>query len=215
MAGRYNRDMNTRFFALLSMLAIGLTASLPATSATKNVGGSTQTSAQSGCMNKWMFDGMWRVRVTKVVFVPPNGMAPSRYDVTMQWANGTSMTLEPSGTQTNDPVLQLKDGDTVLSTNGAGEGSLDRLTYHAFPPSGQLTYTQQFYNDPPLTADNLPVKLLITFNAAEYRKARPDGALWRQKTINPNYRIDLTCGGPPAALAAPAPVPAAPAAPAN
>ena len=193
--------MNTRFFATLSMLAIGLTAPHPATAATQNVGGSTQTAAQSGCMNTWMFDGMWRVRVTNVVFIPADGMAPSRYDVTMQWANGTSMTLEPSGTQTNDPVLQLKDGDTVLSTNGAGEGSLDRLTYHTFPPSGQLTYTQKFYNDPPLTADNPPVKLLITFNVADYRKARPDGALWRQKTINPNYRIDLTCGGAPATAA--------------
>jgi hypothetical protein len=198
MGGRYKRGMNTRLFATLSMVAIGITASHPA-SAAQNVGGSTQTSAQAGCMNKWMFDGMWRVRVTKVVFVPATADTPSRYDVTMQWGNGTSMSLAPNGTQTNDPILQLKDGTTIVASTGHGEMVLDSLTYHDFPPSGQFTYTQPFIQgDPPLTADNPAVKLLITFDVADYRKAHPDGELWRQKTINPNYRIDLTCGGPPA-----------------
>ncbi len=174
--------------------------SLPCSAqAATNEGGSTQVTAQSGCMNKWMFDGMWRVRVTKVAFVPATSSDPNAWDVTMQWANGTSIAgLSPNDSLKQDLVLALKNGDT-LSAGGTTSGTLleQKLDYHKFPASGQFTFTQAFKSGDALDqTNNPPVKLLITFDVANYRHYNPNGSgkLWRQKTVAPNYRIDLTCG---------------------
>ncbi len=66
----------------------------------------------------------------------------------------------------------------------------------SLPASGQFTFTQSFYSTAALDQTNPPAKLLVTFDVAKYRAAYPNGTgtLWRQKTLGPNYRIDLTCG---------------------
>ncbi len=191
-----------RFNRLLAAaLPVLLVLPLAAQAAT-NEGGSTQVGAQSGCMNQWMFDGMWRVRVTKVAFVPVAGDTINAWDVTMQWANGTSIAgLSPNDSLKQDLVIALKNGDT-LGASGTTTGTLleQKLDYHKFPASGQFTFTQSFKSGDPLDQANPPVKLLITFDVAGYRKYHPagDGQLWRQKTVGANYRIDLTCGATPA-----------------
>jgi hypothetical protein len=186
---------------------LGLTAALlpflllplaPAASAATNEGGSQQVAAQTGCMNKWMFDGMWRVRVTKVVFVPATGSEPNLWAVTMQWNNGTTIAnLRPTDSLKQDLVIALKGGDT-MSAGDTTYGTLDeqKLDYHAFPASGQFTFTQPFRSANALDQANPPAKLLITFDVAKYRSYHPNGSgeLWRQKTVSPNFRIDLTCG---------------------
>jgi hypothetical protein len=160
-------------------------------------GGSTQVGAQSGCLNQWMFNGVWRVRVTKVAWRPatvPPGLAA--WDVTMQWGNGTDQqALKPTDTQKNHMVLALGNGDT-LTTGDTTAGALNeqQLDYHSFPASGQFTYTQSFFANPTLDQNNKPAKLLITFDVAKYRQAFGKNAkLFRLKTHGYNYRIDLTC----------------------
>jgi hypothetical protein len=185
-----------RFAAtLLPLLLLPLA---PAASAATNEGGSHQVGAQSGCMNKWMFDGMWRVRVTKVVYAPATASDQNAWQVTMQWGNGTTIAnLRPTDSLKGDLVIALKDGDT-LSAGDTTYGTLDeqKLDYHAFPASGQFTFTQPFRSPNALDQANPPAKLLITFDVAKYRSYNPGGSgqLWRQKTISPNFRIDLTCG---------------------
>jgi len=148
-------------------------------------------------MNKWMFDGMWRVRVTKVVYTPATPTTLNSWDVTMQWANGTSVAgLTPGDSLKQDLVIALKDGDTIAAgSTTTGTLAEQKLDYHQFPASGQFTFTQPFLSSDPLDQTNPPAKLLITFDVAKYRSYHPTGGvLWRQKTIGPNYRIDLTCG---------------------
>ena len=182
--------------ALLAALAISTLA--PASAAT-NEGGSRQVGAQSGCMNKWMFDGVWRLRVTKVAYAAATVSEPNSWDVTMQWGNGTTNGgLRPTDSFKKDLVIALKNGDT-LSADDTTDGTLveQKLDYHALPASGQFTFTQSFYSTAALDQTNSPAKLLVTFDVAKYRAANPNGTgtLWRQKTLSPNYRIDLTCGG--------------------
>jgi len=180
---------------LLPLLLLPLA---PAASAATNEGGAQQVGAQSGCMNKWMFDGMWRVRVTKVVYAPATASDSNAWQVTMQWGNGTTIaSLRPTDSLKGDLVIALKDGDT-MSASDTTYGTLDeqKLDYHAFPASGQFTFTQPFRSANPLDQTNPPAKLLITFDVAKYRSYHPGGSgqLWRQKTVSPNFRIDLTCG---------------------
>ena len=195
-AGMMQDSIATRSAAAL-LAALTIAALAPASAAT-NEGGSQQVGAQSGCMNKWMFDGVWRLRVTKVVFTPATGSEPNSWDVTMQWGNGTTTAgLRPTDSFKKDLVLALKNGDT-LSAGDTTDGTLveQKLDYHALPASGQLTFTQSFYSTAALDQTNVPAKLLVTFDVAKYRAANPNGSgtLWRQKTLSPNYRIDLTCG---------------------
>jgi len=178
---------------LLSASLIGsLTAAAP-----ENVGGSQQVAAQNGCMNQWMFNGVWRARVTNVAF-HPSTQTPgvNGWDVTMQWGNGTSQHgLQPQNTMKNPMVLQLANGDT-LTTTDTTSGTLgeQQLDYHSFPASGQFTYTQSFFSTSTLDPNNKPAKLLVTFDVPKYRQTYGKAAtLFRQKTRGYNYRIDLTC----------------------
>lgn len=159
-------------------------------------GGSTQVSAQSGCMNQWMFNGVWRVRVTNVAFHPAGDAVPG-WDVTMQWNNGTSFTgISPIDTMKTDLVLALANGDTMTATDST-RGSLNQqqLDFHTFPASGQFTYTQTFYGSQTLDQNNKPTKLLVQFDVPKYRQSHPgaDAKFWKLKTPGYNYRIDLTC----------------------
>ncbi len=159
-------------------------------------GGSTEVAAQSGCMNQWMFNGVWRVRVTNVAFHPA-GDAVNGWDVTMQWANGTSYAgISPVDTMKQDLVLAMPNGDTLTATDSTrGTLNQQQLDFHSFPASGQFTYTQMFLSSQTLDPNVKPAKLLVTFDIPKYRAAHPGSSakFWKQKTPGYNYRIDLTC----------------------
>jgi hypothetical protein len=186
-----------RHFLRAAAVSLSLFVALPLPApAAPNEGGSTQAKAQAGCKNQWLFNGMWRVRVTKVAFRPAADGYPNGWDVTMQWANGTSFPdLQPSMTNKQGLVLALANGDTLPAT-ATTNGSLieQKLDYHSFPASGQFTYTQSFLSSDPLDENNPPAKLLVTFDVAAYKAYHSGGGkYWSQKTAGYNYRIDLTC----------------------
>ena len=163
----------------------------------QNVGGSKQVAAQSGCMNQWLFNGVWRVRVTNVAFRPPGDKA-NAWLVTTQWGNGTSVAgVSPYDTLKQSMVLALANGDT-LTANDSTTGTLNEqeLDVHQFPASGQFTHTQMFVSGQPLDPNNKPAKLLVTFDVAKYKTMHPGASakFWTQKTAGYNYRLDLTCG---------------------
>lgn len=178
---------------VLRAVALSLIISIPfPASAAPQTGGSTQVAAQPGCMNQWLFNGMWRVRVTSVAPIP----AGDGWNVTMQWANGTNIAgVAPMDTMKQDLVLVLANGDTLTASDSTrGALNQQQLDFHTFPASGQFTYTQMFFL-PSVDPNNKPVKLLVTFDVPKYRAANPSnsGKYWRQKTAGYNYRIDLTC----------------------
>lgn len=146
-------------------------------------------------MNQWMFNGVWRMRVTNVAFHPADG-GPLSWGVTMQWANGTNISpLSPIDTLKKAMVLQLANGDTLTTTDSTVASLKEQsLDYHSFPQAGQFTYTQSFVAQN-LDPNNKPAKLLITFDVATYLKNHPgkEAKFWNVKTPGYNYRIDLTC----------------------
>jgi hypothetical protein len=179
-----------------AFLLIAFLLASPAQAATPPAeGGSTQVGAQSGCVNQWMFNGVWRVRVTNVAFHPQDD-GPVSWNVTMQWGNGTNITpLAPTDTLKKAMVLALANGDTLTTTDSTRAAlNEQQLDFHSFPASGQFTYTQSFIG-PNLDQNNKPAKLLITFDVASYKKNHPGASakFWTAKTPGYDYRIDLTC----------------------
>src|ERR1700687_3576076 len=123
-------------FVCLSVLAFVAFSAPSMSSAAATVGGSTQVKAQEGCMNQWMFNGMWRVRVTNVAFRPADPF--NAWLVTMQWGNGTDFNgITPVDTGVQSQVLVLANGDTI-STNLSTSTTMkeQKLDYHSFPVSG-------------------------------------------------------------------------------
>jgi hypothetical protein len=183
-------------FAVAAASALILPATPARAADTPTVGGSTQVKAQEGCLNQWMFNGVWRVRVTGVTFQSKDADHYNAWNVAMQWANGTAIdSLTPLDTRKNDLQLALANGDTI-SANSLTTTLLNqqKLDYHSFPPSGQFTYTQTFGSNDALDQANKPAKLLVTFDVAAYKKGHPDGGkFWNVKTPAYNYRIKLDC----------------------
>lgn len=149
-----------------------------------------RSTTQAGCMNQWMFNGIWRMRVTDVEWHPADGTpAINGWDVTMEWVNGTNgSTLTPVDTAIKDQVLALASGDTITATDSTpGTYNEQQLNYHSFPAGGAFTYTQHFLTGQTLNQKNKPAQLFVTFDPAAH------GKYWPQPATGYNYRINLTC----------------------
>jgi hypothetical protein len=183
--------MKTLALALFVALALPQLALAQATQ-----GGSTQVAAQEGCMNEWMFNGVWRVRVTQLAFKPQDNDGPAAWTVAMQWANGTSIAgLSPADTRKQDMNLVFSNGDT-LATSESTRATMNQqlLDFHTFPAAAQFSFTQQFISSSPLDPNNKPQRILITFDVATYKKQHPtDAKFWTLKTPAYNYRISFGC----------------------
>src|SRR5579864_6471867 len=77
-------------------------------------GGSHQISALEGCMNQWLFNGVWRVRVTKLEPVTRDITNVPGYGVTIEVRNGSHATtsMAYSGVS-GSGTLALNDGSTL------------------------------------------------------------------------------------------------------
>ena len=144
-----------------------------------------------GCMDQWMFNGIWRVQATKVEPLM-DGLQQVGWQVTEVWRNGTSQEIAPGDSLTKPQVLELSDG-TKLSTDDSSRAHMSQgqIDTHTFPAAAQFTYVQEFrpphgYPD----AANKPKALAISFDGAKLPqfKARPQFTSGHY-----DYRIKLDC----------------------
>ena len=152
-------------------------------------GGSEELPARNGCLNQWMSNGVWKVRVTAYA---PESAANWAWDVTETWVNVTHQAIDPSDLQAQDQQLVFANGDTLSSTNTAGSNLQQQAIYfHNFAPGASFTSQEFFRQDQAaLDATQTPVKIILAFDAATANQSssRP------HYTVNPpNYRISLTC----------------------
>ena len=169
-------------------LAAGLTLIALITVRWASAGDAT---TNEGCMNQWMFNGVWRVQATKVEpFM--DGSQQAGWQVTEVWRNGTSQNIAPGDSWTKPQQLQLTDG-TVLTTtdNTTSQLSQSGIDSHGLPPSGQFQAVQIFRSSKgAVDASNKPKVLLIAFDNAKLSQARFKPHF---TTKQYDYRIKLDC----------------------
>src|SRR5579872_4534863 len=119
---------------MLRVLASFLAAVLAAAVIAPPLPASAQTSARNACMNQWLFNGVWRAKVTKVEPIM-DGANQTGWQVTQVWRNGTSRELDPGDSAFKDMELQLS--NSQLQVEGH---NIQTLTTNEMAPSGQLTY---------------------------------------------------------------------------
>ncbi len=153
-------------------------------------GGSFEIPAVQGCMNRWMSNGVWRMRVTATEPYNNGGGPQTGWKVTEDWTSLVHQSIAAGDTNVSIQQLVLGNGDTLTSDAGVStSGSFGELAQHTFAPGSSFTYQQLFVQIPFNTVDK-PVKLIATFDAVTEKKLtnRP-----QYKVSPPNFRINFEC----------------------
>ncbi|MBV8282942.1 MAG: hypothetical protein JO347_12895, partial [Candidatus Eremiobacteraeota bacterium] len=146
------------------------------------------TSAQ-GCLDQWLFNGVWRVQVTKVEPYMNNGQQVG-WQVTEVWRNGTTQEMSPAHSWLQPQKLELANGNAMLATDStAGSASMNDLGGHSFPVSGEYRYVQRFAGNG-VDPQNKPVALDVTFDNSQLSQSR----FWPHfSTPHYDFRFKLDC----------------------
>ena len=152
-------------------------------------GGSVEVAAHEGCLNQWLSNGVWRVRVSNLEPYTHDNQQVG-WQLTEDWVNLTSHTTAPGFTTLQDQQLALKSEDTVSSGNSTLTTlTSQKLTFHDFAPGGSFKHTQPFWPNPPFESANTPSKLLIMFDA----KREAQNSTAPQFSGPANIRVNLGC----------------------
>jgi hypothetical protein len=139
--------------------------------------------SREGCKNQWLFNGVWRVKISDVQ-PHMNGTTQDGWQVIEVWRNGTFQELSPTNSALTGQRLELGNGYI-----DAGGLSLETVSTNNFAPAGEFTYKQIFVGsnfDP----SNKPKGLLITFNNAQLSQQKQ----WPQFTTSKyNFHFNLGC----------------------
>src|ERR1700694_119006 len=175
--------------ALFVLIAAMNMRPVPSASAPSNT---ATVAARDGCAHQWMFNGVWRVRVTEFAHhIDSITNKQTGWDATEVWRNGTDRTLTP--TSDSFPLSQqivLQDGVKIASLDSTtGTLSQQQVDYHQFPPAAQFTHGQSFLSDS-IDSNNKPMAVVIAFDAAKLQQYPGHPAF---SVHPPNYRIKFDC----------------------
>ena len=176
--------------ALLASLIVGPSPSgaQPTPHAT-TAGGSHQINALSGCMNQWLFNGIWRLRIMSVAAYNDVVGLPG-FKVSFEVRNGSSKSTSmlKTGLPSHPGSLVFDDENELDGTNTDASVAYNNVYFKDVPPSGAMKFTIPFLFQPKPTAVPKPVKWLLQIDPTKEYPGAP-----RYTTSNPNLRIDLTC----------------------
>ncbi|OLV17648.1 hypothetical protein BOO71_0008464 [Deinococcus marmoris] len=155
-------------------------------------GGANAKASVSGCINEWLFNGIWRMRVTKVQpFVDRSNSAG--WGVTVEIKNGTNQTLklDDAGVIYDGAItLSFPDGNSWAKMDG--RSAWQDKTYAAMPQGSGTVYEFQLFPesgmDKAAVAAYAPQKFLL-----DVAKQKDDYVKASFSVPDPSFRVDLTC----------------------
>ena len=159
-----------------------LTLTLPNAPAIE--GGANQNAALEGCINEWLFDGVWRFRATSLEAFKDGDR--SGWRVAAELRNGTKVNnIALGGTGFAGLQLALSDGNQIGVYNVT---DLDVPVAQGASIRASLV----FYSDDPNEA-RTPTKLLLLLkpSASDVSVLRSAGGSY--STSDPSFRVKLDC----------------------
>src|SRR5215469_6817926 len=143
--------------------------------------------SRTGCMDQWLFNGVWRAEVTKIA-PHMDGATQTGWEVTEVWRNGSQQELAPIDSVIQDEKLELSNGQILASDTTTGTLSFQSVAYHDFAPAAELTYTQLFIA-PNLDPSDKPKAVDVMFDANKLAMlSRPQFT-----TKQYDFHFDLGC----------------------
>lgn len=153
----------------------------------QNAGGANQRASLEACINEFAFNGIWRMRVTKVESTEAFGQ--KAWAITVELRNGTTKTLQPSQTGLADSsglTLAFADNSTtVINASALSREYGNDLRDKSIPQGGAIAYQIKFDT---AKADP-PTKLLVQFDPSRLQKNL--GVNFN--TPDPSFRFKLDC----------------------
>ncbi len=173
---------NTILTSCSLLLVLASAGPAGARTAATVTGGANQRVSVEGCQNQWLFDGVWRVRVSNV--------SPTGSDATLEVRNGTKDAMSPPDggfAKVNGQGIDMAfdDGSVQnLDLDATRESYRNELSYKKLPPGGGAKTTLHFA--PPSNASAKPAKLLIAVDP-HYN------SYVHYPTKDPSFRVRLDC----------------------
>lgn len=152
-------------------------------------GGANQKASVSGCVNEWLFNGIWRMRVTKVQPFRDDSYGDG-YGVTVEIKNGTTQTLTMSNAgipYDNAVNLTFADGNSWAKMT-LGRGAWQDKTYAKLPQGTGTVYEFRIFPEEKGAAPGAPTKFLF-----EVETKLDSDVKARFSVPDPSFRVDLTC----------------------
>ena len=156
-------------------------------------GGANQRPSLEGCLGEQLFNGVWRIRTSKLERISKDG-ATSGWGLTVELRNGSKATLisTDAGIDGTGQGIQLAfDDATTLKVDPY---DVQKLTYASLPQGGAVVHQLKFYypSDTAPDAIKTPVKFLLEVSA------RGIGFTPSQQGVafsvaNPSFRVRLDC----------------------
>ncbi len=159
----------------VSLSGSTLTLTLPSASTTQ--GGANQNAAVEGCLNEWLFNGLWRFRVTSV----QPSTDPQGWKATVEVRNGSRADgLALAGTGWGGMRIILNDGNPVEVLSDAVE-----VRDQPFLQGAGKTLTLAF---PSEETSKTPSKLFLLLDPKGLA-----GTSLRYTVPDPSFRVRLDC----------------------
>jgi hypothetical protein len=198
--------VNGKTYVPLSALkSLGVTSSLKGSTLTlsnssavqpaQNVaaGGANQRPSLEGCLGEQLFNGVWRIRASKLERISKDGGTPG-WGLTLELRNGSKATLisTDAGIDGTGQGIQLAfDDATTLKVDPY---DVQKLTYASLPQGGAVIHQLKFYypSDTAPDAIKTPTKFLLEVSA------KGIGFTPSQQGVaftvpNPSFRVRLDC----------------------
>ncbi len=141
-------------------------------------GGANQNAAVEGCLNEWLFNGLWRFRVLKV---EPRSGEPRGWQATVELRNGSKADgIALAGTGWGGMQLILNNGNPV----GAVSDAVD-LRDMVLLQGAQKTVSLDFYSE---ETSKTPSKLFLLLDPKGLA-----GTTLRYSVKDPSFRVRLDC----------------------
>ncbi|PZA06202.1 MULTISPECIES: hypothetical protein [unclassified Meiothermus] len=162
----------------VSVSVSGSTLSLTLPGAPQAQGGANQVAALEGCVNEWLFNGIWRFRVLSVEPLPAGGRGGWKAMVELRngtTANGAAL----AGTGWQGLLLALDNGNTI-------ESGYVQMRDKPFAPGTGMVQEAVFYSE---ETDKTPTKLLLLLDPNKMNTSLKI----RYSVADPSFRVRLDC----------------------
>ena len=156
-------------------------------------GGANQRPSLEGCLGEQLFNGVWRIRTSKLERISKDGATPG-WGLMLELRNGSKATIgaTDAGIDGTGQGIQLAfDDATTLKVDPY---DVQKLTYASLPQGGAVIHQLKFYypSDTAPDAIKTPVKFLLEVSAKGigFTPSQQGVAF---SVANPSFRVRLDC----------------------
>lgn len=189
------------YVPLSALKTLGVSSSLKgntltlrnASSQTSSAGGTVQRASLEGCLGEQLFNGVWRVRVSKLSRISKDGGTPG-WGLTLELRNGSRSTLiaTDAGIDGTGKGIQVAFDDAT--TLNVDPYDVQKLTYASLPPGGSAVHQLKFYYPSGTVPDAVktPTKFLLEVDPKGIGFT-PSQQGVAYTVPNPGFRVRLDC----------------------